>query len=204
AIILALIDNAGSVEYVFDKETYSYKRSDVEKKYNIVLSKQSKDFKTFEKFYKKVFNDYKMGKILRILAGTNVENPADNVVVISDEKLKQKGNIEVFEKDAGKGQVSALSVIRYTAEGDPIVTAVYYDGKRFYLLEDDSRDKFRGNGEAYTQHKFEYLKIFEENGYRHYYLVNDKNVTYDELFKGMLSSRYGDYIPNYPLASYEI
>ncbi|MDP4119295.1 MAG: DUF4825 domain-containing protein, partial [Bacillota bacterium] len=39
AIILALIDNAGSVEYVFDKETYSYKRSDVEKKYNIVLSK---------------------------------------------------------------------------------------------------------------------------------------------------------------------
>lgn len=54
------------------------------------------------------------------------------------------------------------------------------------MAADCSRDAFRGNGAAYEEWTFPYLKIFEntgENGeeYREFYLTEDDGVTLDDI-----------------------
>ena len=47
--------------------------------------------------------------------------------------------------------------------------------------------------QEYTR-KYKYLKRFEDSSGIRYFLVNDKNVTWEQVIRGMLSSRFGDFI----------
>lgn len=49
------------------------------------------------------------------------------------------------------GEPGKLILAGTTVEGDAILTYISYNGKDFYVMQDNSRDKFRGTGEAYTE-----------------------------------------------------
>lgn len=49
------------------------------------------------------------------------------------------------------GEPGKLILAGTTDEGDAILTYISYNGTDFYVMQDNSRDKFRGTGEAYTE-----------------------------------------------------
>ncbi len=49
------------------------------------------------------------------------------------------------------GEPGKLILAGTTDEGDAILTYISYNGTDFYVMQDNSRDKFRGTGEAYIE-----------------------------------------------------
>ena len=88
-----------------------------------------------------------------------------------------------------------LLIANYTVEGDVIYTYVSYDGTDFYVVEDYSRDKMRGNGPEYYEGTWKYLltdegKYRDGSVYETVHLVNDDSVTYKDIMDSLLSSVY--------------
>ena len=72
----------------------------------------------------------------------------------------------------------------------------YNKDNKFYMMEDDSRDQYRDTkDEDYYEYTFKYMKLFEENKKTYVYLLDDDNVTLEELNYSLLSSQISDWIP---------
>lgn len=94
--------------------------------------------------------------------------------------------LEDFLENVEQKKPAEMDIIQFTVEGDAILYYLNYNGEDFYMAADYSRDAFRGNGAAYEEWTFPYLKIFEntgENGeeYREFYLTEDDGVTLDDI-----------------------
>ncbi len=94
--------------------------------------------------------------------------------------------LEDFLEKVEQKKPAEMDIIQFTTEGDAIVYYLNYNGEDFYLVEDFSRDAFKGNGPSYEEWTFPYLKIFEvtgENGeeYQEFYLTEDDGATLDEI-----------------------
>lgn len=61
------------------------------------------------------------------------------------------GYLASFLRTVEIGELGKLILAGTTVEGDAILTYISYNGKDFYVMQDNSRDKFRGTGEAYTE-----------------------------------------------------
>lgn len=61
------------------------------------------------------------------------------------------GYLASFLRAVEIGEPGKLILAGTTDEGDAILTYISYNGKDFYVMQDNSRDKFRGTGEAYTE-----------------------------------------------------
>lgn len=61
------------------------------------------------------------------------------------------GYLASFLRTVEIGELGKLILAGTTVEGDVILTYISYNGKDFYVMQDNSRDKFRGTGEAYTE-----------------------------------------------------
>lgn len=61
------------------------------------------------------------------------------------------GYLASFLRTVEIGELGKLILAGTTVEGDAILTYISYNGKDFYVMQDNSRDKFRGRGEAYTE-----------------------------------------------------
>ncbi len=61
------------------------------------------------------------------------------------------GYLASFLRAVEIGEPGKLILAGTTVEGDAILTYISYNGKNFYVMQDNSRDKFRGTGEAYTE-----------------------------------------------------
>lgn len=92
-----------------------------------------------------------------------------------------------FIQSAQVGKPTQVKIIQYTTEGDPILTVVVFDGKQFEIISDMSRDKFGGG--TYTQ-QYSYLHVLEsaDKKQTQAVLTNEKQITYQELTKKLLSS----------------
>jgi len=64
---------------------------------------------------------------------------------------------EAFLKSVDAGESAQAEIVRFTVEGDPIIETVFYDGKAFYLCVDNSRDAYRGKGDAYFEARYSSL-----------------------------------------------
>lgn len=96
-----------------------------------------------------------------------------------------------------------------TDEGDLIYTYLYYDGIKFYLLFDNTRDKWRGTGPEYGEAVYENLLVElyhapNNKVYLEAVLNHDPSLTYEDCMNSSLSSAYPPApIDWYPLFSRE-
>ena len=91
-----------------------------------------------------------------------------------------------------KSPANVRLVFRYTESDTTYVDDLYFNGTNFTVRELE-------NGIERLQ-TYEYLRPFitedtATSARFRYTLTNDPDVTYERLFKGVISSRYGDYIP---------
>lgn len=121
---------------------------------------------------------------------------------------------EAFLQASSAGKAAAVRLVDYYTLGDPS----RYDPEYYESIKDDYPllyvSDLTFDGEAYTvssledgkrlERTFSHLKYFEGeaetpgavyDAYIRYVLVNDDAVTWDQLMRGMYSSRLGDYIP---------
>ena len=64
------------------------------------------------------------------------------------------------------------------------------------MIRDESRDRYREvRDEDYYKYDFKYMKIFEENKQIYAYLLDDNNITLDELNFSLLSKNISEWIP---------
>lgn len=73
-------------------------------------------------------------------------------------------NFEEFLNVTGVGKSAAIQITQYTVEGDPIVSALSYDGTAYTLKVDNTADAFAGDGAGVTESTWARLAITEETG----------------------------------------
>jgi hypothetical protein len=52
--------------------------------------------------------------------------------------------LQKFINNVEKGIKDRVNLVRYTTEGDPIITQLYFNGKDIQIATDSSKDKFGG------------------------------------------------------------
>lgn len=67
---------------------------------------------------------------------------ADGVVVTFSGATANSGKITEFLQSAAKGKSAFMRTIYYTTEGDPIITDYEFDGEKYIVTYDNSRDSF--------------------------------------------------------------
>ncbi len=75
---------------------------------------------------------------------------------------------------------AAIRITRYTDEGDPIIADVVFDGSKFTVQNDTTRDKF--GPQALTQSEYLYMLEHENQGTTFLILTKEAEMT-DELFQ---------------------
>lgn len=116
---------------------------------------------------------------------------------------------DAFYENVQNETEASLLLCSSTDEGDPIYTYLYYDGTKFYLLFDNTRDKWRGTGPEYEEAVYENLLVElyhapNNKVYLEAVLNHDPSLTYEDCMRSSLSSAYPPApIDWYPLFSRE-
>lgn len=120
-----------------------------------------------------------------------------DILVIEDEEIVANKDLwDNFYENSNNKKEDYILVLKYTAQNDPILIYLSYKDNKFYMMEDDSRDQYRDTkDEDYYEYTFKYMKLFEENEKTYVYLLDDDNVTLEELNYSLLSSQISDWIP---------
>lgn len=121
-----------------------------------------------------------------------------NYFVMAHDKIESKDLLFKFIDNSKSGIVSFLRKVSYTTEGDPIITDFLFDGKKYYIYEDDTRDKFAGEVKLY-QKEYLYMNNYEKDNYKVFYFADRNDITVTEYEKSMISSNSKDLIDTYPL-----
>ena len=160
--------------------------SNFDKKIEVVYSKG--DIKKV----KKLLKSYGTSHDLTIKKVKNRE-----ILVLKDGIIKENENLwNEFFTNTKNNKESYIIILQYTPQNDPILTYLSYKNNEYYMLEDDSRDKFRGGEkEDYYEYTFKYLKLFEENEKVYVYLLDDDKITLEKLNYSLLSSKIDEWIP---------
>lgn len=108
-----------------------------------------------------------------------------NILIIGSEVIHFEF-WESFCKKVSMGEPADMILAAMTTEGDAIYSYVSYDGENFYVVQDNSRDAFRGDGEIYTEHIYSNLLVEDyqwEDGTvsRIAVLDNDASLTYQDI-----------------------
>lgn len=96
-----------------------------------------------------------------------------------------------------KGISTQMICVQYTTEGDPILANISYDGKRFWVILDTSRDPFGGDDSKIFS--YEHLSVLESaDEKRQVAILSDESLeSFEQLFKLQLSSQSGLYYTLY-------
>lgn len=133
------------------------------------------------------------------LTYTVKEAVADHCFVVAPDGVESKNLLENFISNAQAGILSFLRKVSYTDEGDPIITDVIFNGKKYYVFEDDTRDSFAGDNALVYKKEYLYINTLENKSYRLVYLADRKDMTAKEYEKAMASDNSKDSIDTYPL-----
>ncbi len=88
---------------------------------------------------------------------------ADGAVVIAHTESYNFDRLESFLQTVATGEPDFVRIIDYTTEGDPIITDYQYDGERFTVTSDNTRDTFDSTGIITTDY-YPFL-LADNNGY---------------------------------------
>lgn len=116
-------------------------------------------------------------------------------LLLRDEDINY-GLWDTFYENVQNETEASLLFGSSTDEGDLIYTYLYYDGTKFYLLFDNTRDKWRGTGPEYEEAVYENLLVeqYRAPGQLKEYQVaglnNDPSLSYEDIKNSWLSSTY--------------
>ncbi|PJI10100.1 MULTISPECIES: DUF4362 domain-containing protein [Clostridium] len=92
--------------------------------------------------------------------------------------LKDNVNTDRLQKfidNVSKGIKDRINLVRYTTEGDPIITQLYFNGKYIQIYIDNSKDKFGGaNKNEILYNKIKGGKQLKDNLLKY---LKDNNIT---------------------------
>lgn len=152
----------------------------------------------------KVYGKEEYSEIIKILrkCGNNKDLSINNatkknMIAIKNEEIV--GNKELwddFNNNVKNKKEDSIIIVQYTAQEDVILTYLSYINDKFFMIRDESRDRYREvRDEDYYKYDFKYMKIFEENKQIYAYLLDDNNITLDELNFSLLSKNISEWIP---------
>ena len=113
----------------------------------------------------------------------------DGCFVIIHGETSNEERFQSFSGNTSVGIAGFLRKVEYTVEGDPIIIDILYDGSKYLVIEDISRDAFAGNGKMIIKREFKHLNSYEENDETVFYLSNVENMTKEEYEESLLGSR---------------
>lgn len=137
-------------------------------------------------------------------SNTNVQDGLQDVVVEA-EKLKTPQDLLKAEKrleivmgkieygreywDAFREKVeisepAELIIVKYTVEGDPIITCVQFDGITFNVTEDNSLDAFAGSEAGIKTSTYNYLNLIGAEQEMEVILSKEKGLAKEQLHSG--------------------
>lgn len=109
----------------------------------------------------------------------------DIFIVVHGNVEKGKELWESFYQKVQDKQPSELIIAQFTTEGDPILYYLTYDGEKIYVVEDVSRDAFKGDNKDYFEYSYAYIKEFkdtkEDTKGQYIILLNDDSLTLEDI-----------------------
>lgn len=152
----------------------------------------------------KVYGKEEYSEIIKILrnCGNNKDLSINNaikkdMIVIKNEEIV--GNKELwddFNNNVKNKKEDSIIIVQYTAQEDAILTYLSYINDKFFMIRDESRDRYREvRDEDYYKYDFKYMKIFKDNKQIYAYLLDDNNITLDELNFSLISKNISEWIP---------
>ncbi|MBC8059769.1 MAG: DUF4362 domain-containing protein [Clostridiaceae bacterium] len=150
----------------------------------------------------RVFDKLKSGLLL-IPKEYSIDNAIkDGYFVVLNEEVKSKIEIiDQFVSDSQNKKATSITIVQYNLVGNPIIIKIFYDGIKYYVIEDDTR--VPRSDTKYFEFEFKYLNVSEDNNRKKYLLLNDKGINYDQYMRSMLSSNYNDHIEGLCFCSYK-
>lgn len=139
--------------------------------------------------------DYK-NEIYTALTGTDLEDFMSSALVIHGGETQNIGKLHEFLNICAMKLSGALNIVTYTEEGDPILLRLVTDGESFWGGEYDGYVQIQTNDPLtptyYSFGPYKHLKIspFRDTDTAEFYLVNDPELTSEEIFNFLISSRY--------------
>lgn len=104
-----------------------------------------------------------------------------------------RNNLSEFMTGYHANDPAALTIVQYTAEGDPIFAYASWDGKQVTLTRDSRRDKF--GAEQTSVETYRYISIFEWTGedgntYEEIVAHDDPELTAEKMIELLASSQF--------------
>lgn len=111
---------------------------------------------------------------------------SDNIFIVVHSNVNQGKELwDSFYQKVQDKQPSELMIAQFTMEGDPILNYLTYDGEKIYVVEDKSRDAFKGDNEDYFEYTYSYIKEFEDSNEdtkgQYIMLLNDDSLTLEDI-----------------------
>ena len=85
--------------------------------------------------------------------------------------------MDVFLEKAAAQKAASIRIVRYTIEGDPILTNIVYDGSIFTVTEDSSRDSFGAWGVGTNYYTTLEIVYLPEDNITEYRLVDPAEMS---------------------------
>lgn len=96
-----------------------------------------------------------------------------------------------FQEHSSQGISAYLRKVSYTIEGDPIITDFIYDGTKFYVVNDATRDAFAGSGSKISSKEYSYIHTYEKGSTKIIYLANKEDLS-PEDYEDMVINTKGE------------
>lgn len=86
--------------------------------------------------------------------GKNYDKSVDNkdTITYSFSGTENDERLQKFIDNVDEGKTDRINLVRYTTEGDPIITQLYFNGEDIEIALDNSKDKFGGRDKYRVVH----------------------------------------------------
>jgi hypothetical protein len=132
---------------------------------------------------------------------TSEQAVKDNCFVIGLNKTEGEEVLNSFIQNTYNGIAGYLRRVNYTVEGNPIITDVIYDGNKYFIFEDKTRDAFGGDGDKLYKKEYKFINTYVKENKKIVYLADRNDITNEE-FDQKIASSSTEVLPDIYLLSY--
>lgn len=97
-------------------------------------------------------------------------------------QISNEDKLTAFLDAASAKKRAAVRMVQYTVEGDPIISDIIFDGGKFTVWYDTTRDAF--GEQKITQSEYQNMLEYEADGTTYIFLTNEKEITKDLFENG--------------------
>ncbi|MCH5187438.1 MAG: DUF4825 domain-containing protein [Oscillospiraceae bacterium] len=202
--LLALIDNLGYIEWDYNNGvTLSLSADGASKRIGRDVKSAADTVEDLAKLLDELGIYNYRNEIYIALTRADLDDFMSSAVVIRSGETQSLGKLHEFLNICAMKIPGALNIVNYTEEGYPVLLRLVTDGESFWggeydgYVETNEPDtpKYYGFG------PYKHLKIspFRDTDTAAFYLANDPELTYEEIFRFLLSSSYNPDPPEFRL-----